>query len=58
MFHSWLNNTCYWHLGAVLIMHHNAVAREDKLDLEQCVATFKAVVAYQNSMDISFFPLT
>lgn len=54
-FHSWLDNTWYWHLGAVLRMHHSAIARDDKLDLEQCMATFQAVVAYQNSIDISFF---
>lgn len=40
--------------GIWVLYYHSAMAGEDKLDLEECTTTFKAVVAYQNSMDISF----
>lgn len=55
MLHSWLDNTWCWHLGAVPRPYHSTVAREDKLDLEQCIVTSEAVVVYQNSIGISFF---
>lgn len=45
LFHSWLGNTWYRHLGVVLNIPHSAIARESRLDLEQCMATSKAVVA-------------
>lgn len=45
VFHSWLGNTWYRHLGVVLNIPHSAIARESRLDLEWCVATSRAVVA-------------
>lgn len=45
LFHSWLGNTWYRHLGVVLNIPHSAIAREGGLELEQCMATSKAVVA-------------
>lgn len=55
MLHRLLDNTWCWHLGAVSRMHHSTVAREYKLDLEQCIATSEAVAVYQNSIGIWFF---
>lgn len=45
LFHSWLGNTWYRPLGVILNIPHGAIARESRLDLEQWMATSKAVVA-------------
>lgn len=44
-YHSWPGSIWYKHLGVVLNIPHSAIAREGRLDLEQCMATSKAVVA-------------
>ena len=45
VFRSWLDNAWYWRFGAVQCMCHSAIASEVKLDLEQCMVTFKTVIA-------------